>query len=139
MWKSPGVGCHPVGDDYNGAMYSDLTEEDKLLLVAFVCSFAWADLEIAEEEREFVRALVSRLELDEEGVEKATAWLDHPPNEDEVDPFAIPPEHKRVFLQTVVDMVGADDIIDRMEIETYAIFEELIAEIREDIGEGQSD
>lgn len=117
-------------------MYDNLSEDDKILLVAFVCSFAWADLEIAEKEREFVRDLVGRLGLDAEAADKAEGWLDQPPNEDEVDPFAIPNEHKRLFLKTVVEMVGADDVLDRMEIESYAVFEELIDEIRHDGDDG---
>ena len=113
----------------------DLSTESKLRLVRFVCSFAWADLEIAEKEREFVRNLLVELELDEEDAQEALRWLDQPPREDEVDPFEIPKEEARIYLKTVVEMVGADDVLDRMELEAFAIFEELINEIRDGDGE----
>lgn len=116
---------------------NEISDEHKLTLVRFVCSFAWADLEIADKERDFVRDLVAKLELDEEDTEQAFRWLDQPPREDELDPFDIPIEHARLFLSTVVEMVGADDILDRMEIETYQLFEELINEMR-DVQEGDS-
>ena len=44
----------------------DLKQEDRLRLMGFVCSFAWADLEIADGERELVADLVKKLDLDED-------------------------------------------------------------------------
>ena len=46
-------------------MLSDLSSQDRLRLMKFVCSFAWADLEIRPEERVFVAQMVRRLELEE--------------------------------------------------------------------------
>ena len=47
-------------------MLDTLNREDRLQLMRFVCSFAWADLEVTSEEREFIVQLVDRLELDDE-------------------------------------------------------------------------
>ena len=52
---------------------SALPHEDRLHLLRFVCSFAWADLEIADSEREFVTALVDRLDLDDADADRAAA------------------------------------------------------------------
>ena len=41
-----------------------LKGRERLNLLKFVCSFAWADLEIRSEERRFIKRLVERLELD---------------------------------------------------------------------------
>ena len=41
--------------------FSDLEGEDRLRLLRFVCSFAWADLEVDEAERGFVYKLIDQL------------------------------------------------------------------------------
>ncbi len=41
-----------------------LPKEDRLSLMRFVCSFAWADFEIQDEERTLVGKLIAALELD---------------------------------------------------------------------------
>ncbi|MGH2671009.1 MAG: TerB family tellurite resistance protein, partial [bacterium] len=51
--------------DQNAAMLDDLDSRQRLQLIKFVCSFAWADLEVRAEERTFVARLVERLDLDE--------------------------------------------------------------------------
>ena len=44
-------------------MPKKLASEDRLRLMKFVCSFAWADLQIAEQERKFVKKMIRRLAL----------------------------------------------------------------------------
>ncbi|TNE85524.1 MAG: TerB family tellurite resistance protein [Deltaproteobacteria bacterium] len=92
----------------------------------FVCSFAWADLEIADPERTFVADLMQRLELTEEDRTKALEWLAVPPRPEEIDPTEVPREHRQLFLKIVLEMVQADGRIDGDEIETYALFEQLL-------------
>ena len=46
-------------------MLDALDREDRLQLMRFVCSFAWADLEVTAREREFRRALLYRPQLPE--------------------------------------------------------------------------
>ncbi len=109
-------------------MLKELTSEEKLRLLAFVCSFAWADLEIADTERKLVRDMAERMGLDDEGVVQVELWLDHPPSEDEVDPYDIPSEHRKLFLRAVQEMVKADGVLDMMEVESYTIFEALMSD-----------
>jgi len=50
-------------------MHSSLLEldrEERMLLMRFVCSFAWVDLKVTVEERALAAHLISRLELDED-------------------------------------------------------------------------
>src|SRR5688500_6073014 len=47
-------------------MLERLSRDDRLRLMKFVCSFAWADLRVQEEERSFVKKLVRKLKLDAE-------------------------------------------------------------------------
>ena len=44
-------------------MLDRLSSAERLRLMKFVCSFAWADLEVRPEERRFVARLIDRLGL----------------------------------------------------------------------------
>jgi len=92
----------------------------------FVCSFAWADLEIVDAERALVHDLVSQLELDEEDKTQVEEWLKHPPRAEELDPQDIPVAHRQVFLNAALKMVAADGVIDKDEVENFALFEKLL-------------
>ena len=48
--------------------------------------FAWADFEIAPEERALISRLVHGLEIDEADQLKVQQWLDRPSKIDELDP-----------------------------------------------------
>ena len=41
----------------------------------FVCSFAWADLEVTATERAFIVNLVERLDLDDAERDEVAKWL----------------------------------------------------------------
>lgn len=107
-------------------MFDDLSRDEKLRLLRFLCSFAWADLEINPEERALVARLVDRMALDADDAAEAMAWLDHPPREDDLDPYDIPDAHKRLFLDAALAMMGADGVVDTMEVESFALFESLM-------------
>ena len=46
-------------------MLQSLDRTERLQLMKFVCSFAWADLEVRPEEREFVARLIRRLDMND--------------------------------------------------------------------------
>jgi hypothetical protein len=56
----------------------------------FVCSLAWADLEVRKKERDFVHKLVKKLHLDEKEAKMVDEWLKVPPRAEEVDPAKVP-------------------------------------------------
>lgn len=99
---------------------------DRMHLLRFVCSFAWADLEIADTERSFVADLMQRLNLPDDERTQALEWLSVPPHPEEIDPTQVPREHRQLFLKVVLEMVQADGRIDADEIESYALFEQLL-------------
>jgi uncharacterized membrane protein YebE (DUF533 family) len=105
---------------------STLSPKDRLRLIRFVCSFVWADLEVHERERAFVHKLVKRLRLDPEEAQQVEQWLEVPPKPEEVDPQRIPPEHRKLFLQTVKQVIAADGRVDEGERESLEIFEQLL-------------
>lgn len=106
-------------------MPATLAREDRLRLMKFVCSFAWADLEVQDQEREFVGKMIKHLELEEDR-KLIESWLKHPPPPEEVDPTDVPPEHRELFLDAVRRLVAADDHLDPKEAETLALFEQLL-------------
>ena len=107
-------------------MLSDLDREDRLRLLRFVCSFAWADLEVREAERTFLKNLLRRLGLEHDDAATVDAWLQVPPRAEDVDPFDIPHAHRRVFLEVMAEMVEADGDVDEAEVENYLLLKQLL-------------
>ncbi len=107
-------------------MLNKLSKQERLRLMKFVCSFAWADLEVQDEERSFVHKMVRRLELDEEDMKQVDSWLEVPPPPEEVDPAQVPPAHRELFLETIRGLIAADKRVDPEERENLQLFEQLL-------------
>jgi len=107
-------------------MLGNLDSEDRLRLMRFICSFAWADLEIQDEERSFVAKMSEKLGLTAEELDQVRGWLDVPPPAEELDPSSIPREHRQLFLDAARAMVVADGRVDPEEAENLALFEMLV-------------
>ncbi len=108
-------------------MLKKLDRADRMRLMKFVCSFAWADLRIADQERKFVHKMVRRLELDATETKQVETWLELPPRADEVDPNEIPREHRALFLDFAKDIIGADGEVSEEERENLALLQMLLA------------
>ncbi len=104
-----------------------LNKEDRLSLMRFVCSFAWADFEIQDEERSFIGKLIGVLELEPDEKAQVDEWLKVPPMPEEVDPTQIPRRHREVFLDTVRAVVMSDGVLDPDEEENLKLFSELLS------------
>jgi len=100
-------------------MYESLSRDDRMLLVRFVCAFAWTDLEVTDKERRFVKRLVERLGLDGEDAEEVEEWLHIAPAPGSVDPKKVPAEHRRTFVEAVRAMIYADGSVDDEEREQF--------------------
>ena len=105
---------------------NNLSREDRLSLMKFVCSFAWADLEVKASERKFITKLMKQLQLDAEEKAQVEGWLKVPPRPEEVDPTTIPHAHRKLFLDTIRDVITADGQVDKEEWENLALFEQLL-------------
>ncbi len=108
-------------------MLSGLSREERLLLLRFVCAFAWADLEVRDQEREFVVRLVDRLGLAEEERALVEEWLEAGVPAEEVDPNRVPRRHRELFLSCARAIVSADGVIDPHEADDLALLEQLLA------------
>jgi uncharacterized tellurite resistance protein B-like protein len=105
---------------------SKLNREDRQRLMRFVCSFAWADLEVKSTERKLVTRMMKKLALDEDERAMVKKWLEVPPRAEEVDPQSIPHAQRKMFLEAAREMIGADGEIDPEERESFQIFEQLL-------------
>jgi hypothetical protein len=109
-------------------MLDQLDQRERLRLVQFVCSFAWADFEIQPEERVFISRLIRLLELGEDEDLQVQQWLDRPPGLDDLDPTSIPAAHRRFFVEAIEGLISADGEIAEEERESFEIFKQLLAE-----------
>ncbi len=107
-------------------MIAELPREERLLLMRFVCTFAWADMEVRQEERNLVADLARSLELSEEDLESVSRWLVTPPPPEEVDPQQIPLAHRQMFLAAAQAMIAIDGEVDDKEADTLELFEQLL-------------
>ena len=107
-------------------MLDALNKEDRLQLMRFVCSFARADLEIADAEREFIVKMVVRLKLDDEEQEQVAQWLEVPPPADDLDPADVPKEHRQLFLDAAKAMILSDGSVEDVEAENLIILDQLL-------------
>jgi uncharacterized tellurite resistance protein B-like protein len=103
-----------------------LTRDDRLRLVKFVCSFAWADLEIHPEERTFVDHIVQSLELNDEDQSKVEGWMAIPPSPESVDPTRIPLAQRKLFLESIEGVIISDGEIAPEERENLALLRDLL-------------
>ncbi|TNF61920.1 MAG: TerB family tellurite resistance protein [Deltaproteobacteria bacterium] len=107
-------------------MLDALNKEDRLQLMRFVCSFAWADLEITDREREFIVKMVVRLGLDDDEQDQVAEWLEVPPRADDLDPADIPREHRQLFLDAAKAMILSDGSVEDVEAENLIILDQLL-------------
>jgi tellurite resistance protein len=106
-------------------MLQDLSREERLQLMRFVCSFAWADLEVRPKERAFIKNMAKKLDLSAEEAKEVQKWLEVPPPAELVDPTRIPRAHRDLFLKTARQIIASDGEIDPEEQENLALLEAL--------------
>lgn len=128
MESSYAVPLDPATLQYEEPMLDQLDQRDRLRLVQFVCSFAWADLEIRPEERVFISRLIRRLELNEEENLQVQQWLDRPPGFEDLDPTSIPAAHRRFFVEAIEGLISSDGEISDEERETFEVFQQLLVD-----------
>ena len=121
-------GLSPKDPDQEESMLDQLDQRDRLRLVEFVCSFAWADFEIRPEERVFISRLIRRLELDEDEHLRVQQWLDRPSGLRDLDPTSIPAAHRRVFVEAIEGLISSDGEISDEEGESFEIFKQLLVD-----------
>lgn len=107
-------------------MFHALDRLERMQLMKFVCSFAWADLEVRPEERRFVTRMVGRLELDADERSRVEGWLQVPPSPESIDPTAIPLAHRRLFIEAIEGVIVSDGEVAPEERENFQLLKDLL-------------
>ena len=105
----------------------ELSLAERMNLMKFVCSFAWTDLSVSQAERDIVMRIAGQLKLNDSEIKRVQGWLEVPPTADEVDPNAVLPEHRQLFLTVAEMVVNADGKVAAAENESLKIFRELLS------------
>jgi uncharacterized tellurite resistance protein B-like protein len=105
-------------------MFEQLSREDRLLLLRFVCAFAWTDLEIKDGERKFVQRLMDRMQLSAEDRKEVEGYLHVAPSPESTNPSLVPLAHRRIFIDAIRALIYSDG---EVELEERARFEKLQA------------
>ena len=105
-----------------------LDAKERMVLLQFVCSFAWTDLRVQQEERDLVMRICGRLGLTNAELQQVELWLLKPPPADDLDPTQIPRAHRQLFLQAAEATVKADGRVVPAERDQLAVFRELLAD-----------
>jgi uncharacterized tellurite resistance protein B-like protein len=93
----------------------EMTREERLLLLRFVCSFAWADDRVREEERALVRRYLDKLRLGDGEQRQVQEWLDRPPPAESVDPDLVPAAHRVAFVRAIESIIAVDGEVAPVE------------------------
>jgi uncharacterized tellurite resistance protein B-like protein len=107
-------------------MLRKLSKEERLQLMRFVCSFAWADLEVQAEERQLVARMADRLGLSDPEKKQVARWLTSPPPIDSVDPADVPSAHRKLFVDAVREVIKADGVVTPEEHDLFQVFVQLL-------------
>ena len=99
---------------------------ERMNLLRFVTSFVWTDLKVSQTERDLVMRIVGHLNLTDAETKQVAAWLQVPPNVEELDPTAVPPEHRQLFLRVMEMAVKADGRVVPAERDSLALFRDLM-------------
>ncbi len=103
----------------------ELPRDERLLLMRFVCSFAWADDQVQPAERELVSRYVRRLKLEADEIEQVNTWLDETPSGEPIDPRRVPAEHRMLFLRAMESIIAVDGEVTPSEREALLRFAKL--------------
>lgn len=92
----------------------ELDSEERLKLLRLVCSVAWADSEIQQQERGFIAKLIFKMGTPAAEIRQVKKWLDTPPPDD-FDASSIPLEHRQMFLDACRGVMTADGTVTSEE------------------------
>lgn len=98
-------------------MFERLSRDERLLLLKFVCAFAWSDMQLKDAERRFIERLMDRLQLSADDRAEVEHWLAIAPAPGDLDPSKVPEAHRRTFLEAARAVTYADGSVDDEERE----------------------
>ena len=109
-------------------MFEQLSRDDRMLLLRFVCAFAWTDLEIRTGERKFVQRLIERMQLSDDDRAEVQGYLHVAPAPETTNPKLVPREHRRIFVEAVRGLIYADGEVDAEERQRFELLQKALSD-----------
>lgn len=101
---------------------NELTEAERVELMRFLCSFAWADGEVQSQERELLERVLGGLKLGTQARAEVTEWLFTPPDMTGFDFAAIAAEKRQLFLDQAFAVASAHGGLAAEELRHLQMF-----------------
>lgn len=100
-------------------MLENLPRSERLLLLKFLCAFAWTDLKVVDKEKRFIERVMRQLSLEPDERVQVETWLSVAPSPGSVTFDKVPPEHRRIFIEAVRALIYSDGDVDPEEREHF--------------------
>lgn len=100
----------------------DLTESERLELMRFLCSFAWADGVVQPQEKTVLERILGSLELSAEAHAEAEGWLTAAPSVQGRALRSIDEKKRATFIDGAYEVAAADGEIAADELEHLKMF-----------------
>jgi hypothetical protein len=108
-------------------MIENCTSEEKLQIMRFICTFAWADLKVVQAERQFIMRFCDTLVLNDDERKEVESWLKHPQHPDDIDPFSLPKHLHEYVLSAAQAISIVDGEFDDKESELLEILQGILS------------
>jgi uncharacterized tellurite resistance protein B-like protein len=105
-------------------MLDQIDRQYRLRLMRFLCSFAWADGKVQEQEKVLVRRFAECLDFDDEAIGNIEAWLKQAPRLEEFDTSGISQAVRVIFVEAIESVILADGKIAAKE---HALFDRFLS------------
>lgn len=100
----------------------DLTETERVELMRFLCSFAWADGEVQPEEKTVLERVLGGLGLGAEARAEVEPWLATAPDVEGRELKAIDEQKRAAFIDRAYEVAAADGEIAAEELKHLKMF-----------------
>ena len=107
-------------------MKENFTSEEKMQIMRFICTFAWADLKVVPSEKLMIERFCNTLQLDENQRKEVNSWTKRPIHPEDIDPFSIPDHLKKYILSAAKAISIVDGDFDEKEAELLELLQNLL-------------
>lgn len=99
-----------------------LPPNERIKALRFAALFLWADLEIADDERAFLRSLARELDVDAD----VDALLTFPPVPEEIDPNGVDRRTADLVRQVALRAIASDGHVREEEMAMFEVLDDLL-------------